>query len=238
MKIGLRPQSGSFDYFDSCIETYILKYNCKNICEIGAGANPFLTEAFVSQNSINYTLYDKAQTELDKSNSPFKRVAIDFCDKKITIKDKYDLVFSKMVLEHVEKPDIFHKNIESILSSQGVAIHFFTTLYSTPTIANLLLPEKIAFYILKKLQKRNFETEGKFIAYYRKCYGPRKKAITYFQKRHFKVLEYIGYPGHHYFWRNKFIYAIEKSYNRFLLKLNSPMFTTSAIVVLQKQKIK
>lgn len=232
----LKLQRESEAYFKKLVTEFILENNIKSICEVGAGPNPILSEDFVQQNGIDYLLVDKDEEELKKRNHPFKKRVSDLCEPEIKLKTEFDLVLSKMVLEHVENPEAFHKNIRQLLKADGTAIHFFATLYSIPAVANLLLPEKISFWLLKKIKQRDFYYDAKFEAYYRKCFGPRKKALHYFQHLDFKVKHYIGFVGHSYFWRYLILKNLERIYSNFLLRSRIPFMSTTAVLVLAKNE--
>lgn len=85
---------------------------------------------------------------------------------------KYDLILSKMVMEHLESPDEFHQNLKSLMHKDTVVIHFFATKYSLSSMLNLILPDRISDFIVYQLQGRDPHSSGKFKSYYRKCFGP------------------------------------------------------------------
>lgn len=141
-----------------------------------------------------------------------------------------------MVLEHINNPEEFHTAIYNILNEDGVIIHFYSTLFSPGSIINLILPEFLSNYLLRLIQKRNWNTEGKFRAFYRWSLGPTKKQIKRFDKIGFKIYEFHGYLGSGYISHIPVLNKIEKLYNKIVFKINSPLFCTNAIVVLKKTK--
>ncbi len=150
------------------------------------------------------------------------------------IEQPFDLVISKMVLEHIDDPKSFHKKVFSITKKDGHVIHFFATLVNIATLINLILPEFIAPKILSFISKRDFKHHDKFPAKYKWCFGPTKYNSNRFSRIGFQVLEYTGYMGHHYFWNFKLIYKIERLWNNMLIKWKNPWFCSNSIVLLKK----
>ncbi|MFK8009438.1 MAG: methyltransferase domain-containing protein [Saprospiraceae bacterium] len=235
MSFSVRPIKESWGDFDNIIPELISKYQLKEICEIGAGANPFLSNDFIQKKRLNYTLVDVDKEELKKGENNFKRKVLDFSSNRFVPKDQYDLIFSKMTLEHIQYPERLHKNIFSSLKKGGLAVHFFATLYSIPSCVNLLLPEFLSNKILFYIQQRDQDQHGKFPAYYRWTLGPVKKNVKRFESVGFQVVSYKGYVGHTYFPKQSFLGKVEAFYTKCLFKISSPYFSSNAIVVLIKK---
>jgi len=203
------------------------------IIELGGGANPVLKEEIVTLRKFNYLVIDTSKEELQKATGEyFTRIHTDI--EKTDVEYKADLIISKMVLEHIPNPNIFHQSIFNLLKNNGSVIHFYATLYNIASISNILLPEFISSYLVKRIQKRDATTEAKFPAFYRKCFGPTKNQIDYFNNLGYNITQFNGYLGHHYFYFNKLLYKIENLYNKILLRINSPYFCSNAILILKK----
>jgi len=211
-----------------CIEDH----QPSSILEIGAGPNPCIEQKIVEQNNIEYHLNDYAASELNKGNNNYRKIPGNFLD--VGLPQKYDLITSKMVLEHVSNPRAFHKKAYDYLNPGGIAIHFFATLYSAPAVLNLILPEFISDQLVKWGQNRNPEFHGKFPAKYHWCRGPIKGYHRQFEQLGFTVLEQRGYVGHGYLSTRRNLYKIEKLYSKMLLKLNNPLFCSNTILILKK----
>ena len=234
MSFNIKPIKESWGDFEEIIPEIISKYKLKEICEIGAGANPFLSNDLIQQEQLNYTLVDVDKEELEKGRNDLESKVQDFSSGDFVPKDQYDLIFSKMTLEHIQHPEKFHKNIFSSLKKGGMAIHFFATLYSVPSCVNLILPEFLYNKILFYIQKRDQDQHGKFPAYYRWTLGPVKKNVKRFESLGFQVDLYNGYVGHTYFPERSFFGKMEAFYTKCLFKINNPYFSSNAIVVLIK----
>jgi hypothetical protein len=223
----------SWNDIEVLIPELILKHKLKNIAELGAGANPFLTQEFIQEKGLNYTLIDVDEEELAKGNNDFQKKIIDFSSEDFKPQEKYDLIFSYMTLEHIQYPKQLHQNVFASLNEGGLAVHFFATLFSLPSCVNIILPESISNKILFFIQKRDQEQHGKFPAYYRWTLGPVKKNIKRFESVGFQVISYNGYVGHTYFPKKSFFGKIEAFYSNCLYKIGNPYFSSNAIVILK-----
>ncbi len=139
-----------------------------------------------------------------------------------------------MLLEHITDPNSFHKACFKMLNDQGKALHFFATKFSPASIMNLLLPESWSRQLLYAIQKRNWETEGKFPAYYRWCVGPTKSQIEKYRSLGFMVRKYNGYLGSGYLKGVPFLIYLGNLYTYFIVLLKNPYLCSNSIVLLSK----
>ncbi len=149
---------------------------------------------------------------------------------------KFDLVFSKMLAEHVKDGKRFHQNARSLLADGGRAFHFFPTLFALPLLVNKLLPEAISDWILHITQPERYETgkTDKFPAYYDWCYGPMPSQIKRLESLGYQVEEYTGYFGHEYYRKIPFMQTLIDALARYLVQHPVPCYTISAYVLLRK----
>jgi len=218
------------------LQTCIEKVQAKTILEIGAGPNPSISPETISKYNIQYHLNDYSAEELSKGNNEYLKIPGNFAELEGI--GKYDLICSRMLLEHVNDPKALHQKIYDHLNPGGIAVHFFATLYALPTLLNLILPESFSSSLLKWGQGRDEEVHGKFPAKYKWCKGPMKGFAKRFEKMDFEVLEHRGYVGHDYLVNRKGLHTLEKCYSKLLLKLNSPLLCSNSILVLQKSSRK
>lgn len=218
-------------------EGYIKKLISENkinsILEIGAGANPTLNSSFIREWKIDYTISDIDDTELRKADDIYKKLVADF-SSKINITQKFDLVFSRMVGEHINNGEIFHNNIYKVLNKGGVSFHCFSTLYALPFIFNRFLPDRISDLLLAKIAPRDTFQHGKFKAHYDWCRGPSTKMISRFENIGFEIAEYVGYFGHNYYKKIPLLNKIEILKSELLKKYPVPFLTSYAHIVLKK----
>jgi hypothetical protein len=121
-----------------------------------------------------------------------------------------------------------------MLNEQGKAIHFFATKISPASIINIILPEKWSRRLLYKIQNRKWETQGKFPAYYRWCFGPINLQISRFEKLGFGIELFRGYLGSGYLKNIFLLRLLENYYNYIIMFIRSSYFCSNSIVVLYK----
>ncbi|WP_235299300.1 class I SAM-dependent methyltransferase [Portibacter marinus] len=230
----------SVDYswldFEKLITEVAKDDKISSVLEIGAGANPFFSDQQVEALKLEYTILDIDPLELQKATTAKStRVVHDLSIEPLS--QKFDLIFSQMLLEHLNDPMSFHQNILSMMKPESIVCHFFATKYGLPSLLNLLLPSRLSNFIVYKLQKRDPIDHGKFKAYYKKCTGPLKSTISWFDSIGYKVLSFDGYLGHSYLGSIKWLHEIEKLYCLIIRKINNPYFSSNAILVMKsKQK--
>jgi SAM-dependent methyltransferase len=171
-----------------------------NICELGGGARPALEIDFLDQNGLDCLVVDLSETELRKTPPGYATLVGDVSSKDFTTGEhdgKYDLVFSRVLAEHVRDARQFHRNVHRLLRPGGIAMHFFPTLWWPPFVANRILPEWVAERILLRLQpyRQRSGTSGKFPAYYHWCYGPTRRQVKRFASVGFVVEHCVAYFG-------------------------------------------
>jgi len=124
--------------YKNFIISHIRSGGIKNVCEIGGGANPQLDTNTIDELGITYAILDISETELNKAPDEYQKIKADIASNDITTDPTFDLMFSKMLAEHVRDGALFHKNVFDLLNPGGIAIHFFPTLYTLPFLACLL----------------------------------------------------------------------------------------------------
>lgn len=222
----------SFDIaYDSYYEE-IQKYALPNskILEIGGGAHPSL----VNREDLEYTIIDPDSDELSKAPEDVEKLNLML--ENLDSGKQYDLILTKMVLEHVEHPKAFHKKIFEVLKPGGKAIHFFACRHSIPSFVNRILPEFVGDRILKLLGNRDLEDSPKYPAYYTKTKGHSAGQINYFSSLQFIVSKYYSFVGHKYFKKVPILNFLEKFYTNALVFFKLKSISTVALVVLSKSR--
>ncbi|PKO17657.1 MAG: hypothetical protein CVU39_04025 [Chloroflexi bacterium HGW-Chloroflexi-10] len=222
--------------FKNTIIQYIQNESATKICEIGGGANPVLTPQNLLEFQLEYTIIDVSKEELDKAPASYKKIVGDINSPEIaTNNEKYDLVFSKMLAEHIKNGKQFHENILELLADNGIAIHFFPTLYTFPFFINRLTPEAFTQKLLSYFDPRNNYKYAKFPAYYSWCRGPVPSQIKKFEDLGYTIIEYRGFFGHSgYYKRLPFFRKIHETKTKYLLKNPNPFFTSYAYLIMKK----
>jgi hypothetical protein len=223
-------------------QTWVLglieQYHCRSVLEIGSGANPTLSPAIVSKLGIRYVANDIDADELSKADTVFDRWVGDVTRDEIPphMEAAFDLVFSRMVNEHVKDGRAYHANIHRLLAAGGISAHCFSTLYSLPFLANRLLPERVSDFLLHIFNPRDPFKRGKFRAYYSWSRGPSDRMIANFESLGFEMLKYTGYFGHGYYWRIPFIHRLELKKASRLVARPIASLTSFAMLVARKRR--
>ena len=236
----------SFDHFDNFrgwykSEEFLISlleaYGARSVLEIGSGANPTLDIGGVTAKDLTYTTNDIDQSELEKAPEGYEKLCLDLCAGDISkIPERYDLIFSRMVNEHIANGEKYYANLFELLNPGGITAHCFSTLYALPFLANRLMPEWISDQLLNFANPRNRDTHDKFKAYYSWSRGPSKRMLRRFEGLGYRVLRYTGYFGHNYYQKRlPLLDGIEQFKARTLAKrMPLACMTSYATIVLQK----
>lgn len=221
--------------YQEFISRLIDQQKAGRICEIGGGANPLLGMELVDQKGIVYSVMDISAAELQKAPAGYDKIVADAGSSRFAVDRQFDLVFSRMLVEHIRDAEQFHRNILKLLAPGGVAVHFFPTLYTLPYIINYLVPERLSQTLWSWFAKRDEYRHAKFPAYYKWCRGPIGSQISKFERIGFQVIEFRGFFGHHgYYKKIGLLKRLHDVKTRYLLKRPNPLFTSYAYVVLKK----
>lgn len=236
MEVGYGTYREAWEMSRSRIMQAAEKSGVRSVCELGAGANPLLSREFATRNDLDVVLIDVSADELAKAPDEYVKVEADLSARGFALSEEHDLAFSFSVAEHIPDPPTFHRNVRELLTPGGKAIHFFSTLYAAPFVANRLLPACAADALLSRVQEgREAEgTHGKFRAYYRWCRGPTRRQIQRLESTGFRVDEYVGFFGHNYFEKIPILQKIEDQITAMLVRKPWPEVTSYACVVLSK----
>lgn len=224
--------------YDSRLRALLDRESPRDVCDVGGGAQPSLSIGEVEDRGLRYTLLDISQSELDKSPDGYAKVCLDICGPlPPELVQRYDVVLSHMLAEHVADPQTFHRNIFSMLRPGGVAVHLMPTYYEPAFIANALLPDFLTEVLVRRAQPtRDFDhSAGKFPAYYRWCRGPSRRHIRRFERLGFQVENMTGYFGTGYLRR---LGPVQRLYERVwvapLVRHPVPWLTSYCWVVLRR----
>ena len=207
------------------------------VLEVGSGANPTLSTDDVHRYGLRYITSDRDLSELSKADPVYEARCVDLENGPIPddLLGRCDLIFSRMVNEHIRDGRRYHANIYDMLSPGGVAVHAFSTLYTLPFLANHLMPSQLGNGLLNFFAPRDRHQHEKFQAYYSWSRGPTSHAIRQFRQLGYHVVSYDGYFGHTYY-RNRMplLDRLEQAKARLLLTLRLPLFCSYATIVLRK----
>ena len=211
-------------YYDRLI-AHVMKGD--SVLEVGGGSSPSLE----NMEGIKLTVVDPVISTDDTSKN--YKVVSSSVEHWVT-RDQFNLVCSKMVLEHIEDPTSFHKRIFALLKPGGKAIHFFACRNSLPSLVNRMLPESMGRKILTALKNRNLDAEPKFKAYYKKTKPFSSELKQFYENLGYEIVGYDSFLGHKYFREYLILGALEKLYSKLILKFKLSGLATVALLELQK----
>jgi len=142
--------------------------------EIGAGRRPMLTAEQISDLNVSYTANDISESELARGPSWVSKACFDIAGKVdqslAPLANSFDLIFSKMVFEHIPDTRQAYQNILQLLAPGGICFNYHPVLYSPPFLINLVFPEAVTAPILRTFKPRRHDgDEPKFPAQYDRC---------------------------------------------------------------------
>ena len=173
--------------------------------------------------------------ELKKAPDTYNKISADIASQEFAIDHRFDLVFTKMLAEHIKDAKQFHINVRNLLNAGGLAVHFFPTLYTLPFLVNYLVPEKLSAKLLDIFTPRDNYQWRKFPAYYNWCKGPTRPQIQKFIDLGYEVVEYRGFFGHSkYYDRIRILKKLHQLKTYYLLRRPQPLLTSFAYLVLRK----
>jgi SAM-dependent methyltransferase len=215
----------------------IVQSGAKTVLEVGSGANPTLGEEIAGR-AIRYVTTDLDAAELDKAPDVHEARVLDLESNELPedLIGRCDLVFSRMVNEHIRDGRRYHTNIRTLLRPGGIAAHCFATLYSLPFVANAVLPEAIGGHLLDLIAPRDRYQNDKFRAHYSWCRGPTDAMIRRFRGIGYEILSYNGYFGHGYYRRIQPLHKALQTAACKLTVLPIPQLCSYATVVLRRDK--
>jgi ubiquinone/menaquinone biosynthesis C-methylase UbiE len=234
MRIKYLQSGNEWNRYSDFIQNLVKEYAAFNICDVGGGGNPILPLDFIIKNQLNCTVLDISSTELEKAPNGYKKLVKDIEAKHFISTEQFDLVITKMMAEHIRNGRLFHKNIFSMLTPGGMAVHYFPTLYTLPFLVNKLVPEWLSSFLLNIFLPRDRYRLGKFPAYYSCCFGPTPSMLAMLTEIGFEIIEYRGFFGNTYYSRIPIIRDLHRAYTRYLAHHPNPYLTSYAQVLLRK----
>jgi SAM-dependent methyltransferase len=220
------------------IESLVDREGARSILEVGGGRNPTLSAQAVRARGIECAVNDIDPTELALADPAYVRLCFDmsaFLPLEVSNR-RFDLIFSRMVNEHVRDGAAYYGNIFRLLKPGGLTVHFFATLFTFPTVVNRFAPEAISARLrsLAFARSTHHYQYEKFPARYSWCRGPSGSMLKRFAAIGFEVEDYVGFFGHAYYRRVPALHKLEQAKARWLIRQPVAALTSSAAVSLRK----
>jgi SAM-dependent methyltransferase len=184
--------------FKRIVRELCASYESPDILEVGGGAKPLFARDAWPDNLSSYTINDVSQKELDQAPPDFRKACFDICDITEEFTERFDVIFSKYVAEHVPDGEKMHQNVYRMLRPGGVAFHFFPTLYSLPFLVNWSIPESVSRAALFLMSPVRRGSKRKFPALYSGCAGSTERIREQIRSAGFSHVEVIRFYEHDY----------------------------------------
>lgn len=229
------PFTDLWESFDDRLAELVDASGATEVGELGGGANPTVELTRRAVRPVELTVIDISDDELAKAPPGVQRFRADLCAEQPPAKERFDLVFSRMLCEHVPSAARFHRNCRAMLRAGGHAMHFFPTVTALPFVVNRVLPEAVGERVVEAIlpSRRRGGRHSKFPAYYRWCWGPTAQQLARYRSVGFDVVSYDAGVGHGYYARVPVLRDLERAKSRWLLEHPSPWFSAYALVLLR-----
>ncbi|HEY1507453.1 MAG TPA: methyltransferase domain-containing protein [Solirubrobacteraceae bacterium] len=210
------------------------------VCELGGGARPALESEFLEANGLECLVVDISAPELEKAPDGYATLVGDVSSTSFSTGEhdgRYDIVFSRVLAEHVRDARTFHINVHRLLRPGGIAMHFFPTLWWPPFVVNRVLPESAAEWLLLKVEPWRVKSgdRGKFPAFYHWCFGPTHKQIGRFATAGFAVEHCVAYFGEQSHAPGRLLKKVDSAWTELMVRHPVYQFTSYATYTLRAQ---
>ncbi|MDB5482513.1 MAG: hypothetical protein JWO83_3566 [Caulobacteraceae bacterium] len=174
--------------FGDYLRYLVSSYPDAELLELGGGRRPSFRLSEMPGNIGSYTVNDLSDAELSFLGPEYRKARFDVAGDVSAFENTYDVIFSRFLAEHVADGQAMHRNVYRLLRPGGVAFHLIPTLYASPFVANILLPEKLTSRLLIKYFPYRASASPKFHAHYSYCYGGSSSKMK-------NMLKNVGYTG-------------------------------------------
>jgi len=182
------------------------RFHCVSLMEVGAGRFPLLSLREYEDLDVQYTVNDISPSELALAPEWTSKACFDISASLPTAHLSYDLIFSKMVFEHVRDAKAAYRGIYELLKPGGICLSFFPTLYCLPFLVNYFSPERVSHRLQEAFAPRR---NPKFPAYYNWCRSTMslKRRL---QSVGFREVCVAAFYGHAYYQSIPFLNGLNK----------------------------
>jgi len=185
------------------------------ILDVGAGRHPTVPPA-ARPPGCSYVGLDVSGAELDAAGPDAydETIVRDIAEPVPSLADRFDLILSWQVLEHVRPLDLAFDNLRSYLRPEGRLVAQFSGGLSAFAVANRLLPRRSSMWVLTHLVGK--QPSQVFPAFYDHCrYGALEKMLAPW-RRHEVIPLYVGAVP--YFEFSRFVRAAYVAYEEWTFR--------------------
>jgi len=226
-------QASRSEYFPRLLDL-ISQYKKADIIELGAGRRPSFQLSQMPSTVSTYTVNDISQEELSCAPDGYHTACFDVSGDATKFSGRFDVVFSRFLAEHVSDGRALHKNAFNILKPGGVAFHLIPTLFASPFVLNLFVPEAVTHRLLTSLFPERKSISPKFPAFYSYCRGDSKKMRSMFQDIGYSSVNIRNFYGHFYYDRIPILRHLEGAMSDIAAKRDWTWYASYAFITAQK----
>lgn len=220
------------------LERIIQRNQVRRVLEIGGGRHPFFTVADARRLGFSLTVNDLDADELSHAPGEFGRLVLDIAadlDGADVQRDTYDLIFSRMVFEHVRDAHKAWSNVHALLAPGGIGFTFVPTLFSPPFVLNRAMPEAITSRLLLMIDRtRNPDEIPKFPAFYQACRASERALTPMLTQIGFREVCVVPFFGTPYFPAIPVLKHVARAFDRWVERWDLRMFASYAYIVARK----
>jgi len=220
------------ELYDSIIIDYLNHKNKQNVVDLGSGRIISYASKLDPNSKPFFIAIDENLTELNFNKEADNKIAADLNSELPIPNHSADLITSRYLLEHLQNPDIFVKNIEKVLKKNGKMIHLFSAKNAPFALLNRLLPKSLSQKLLLWLVPNSKDIRG-FKTHYKLDYHQMIKIL---QKNGFKITKvYLSYYQSRYFAFFAPFYLLSIIYELIIFKLGLKNLASYIIIVAHKR---
>jgi SAM-dependent methyltransferase len=229
----------AWDNYETLVIDLANRFGLVDLCEIGGGRDPIFTADEAAARNVSLIVNDIDAGELALTPPGLRTAHFNVAGDLSEIgrpSDIYDMMFSRMVFEHIDGVPQAWANMHRLLRPGGVGLCFFPTLYSWPFLINHLIPEKASRAILHRLfpARADEGDDPKFPALYDHCRSSDRVVGRMLRNTGFSEVHIMPFWGHGYLKSFPVIREIEGGLNRLAALADIRLVTTYAFVLVRK----
>ena len=227
-----RGWQAGYDGYETRLRELIAGFAHPDVLELGGGGRPSWSLDEMPANVATYTVNDLDQRELDKIDARYCKACFDVCGDASAFAGRYDVVFSRFLAEHLPDGAAMHRNVAQVLRPGGVAIHLFPTLYASPFVLNVALPQRWSHRLLVSLFP--YRMTGKFPAMYSWCRGNTPAMRAMLAAAGYRRVEITEFYGHNYYDKIPVLRTIENWFSGVAARRGWSWYASYALVLAWK----
>ena len=197
----------------------------------GGGKRPLIDPETKSRLRLTITGLDISADELAQApQGAYDRTIVGDA-ATASLPDRYDLILSQTVLEHVRDTRAVIANLSAVLAPEGIMAHSLPCAFAGYTLVNRLLGSRLGPTLLWTIYPESRSTSG-FKAYYRDCTPRRMRRLC--QQAGLEGIEIAPYFCSEYFRFFTPLYAAEMARQLLLMRLGAENLCETFTIIARK----